>query len=471
MATSDLDLVRATITSLSEQIRRREVSPVEVVEATIERIERLQPVLRSFTTATPDYALAQAKRAEREIARDRYRGPLHGIPYTLKDVIATKGVRTTYGDPRGVDYRPAESATLQRLLEEAGGILIGKVVSEIGRDSSGPVGCRNAWDPTRSPGTSSSGSGSATAASMGLASIGTDTGGSVRHPGSNSNLVGLRPTFGRVSRTGVWHASWSDDLAGPLTKTVEDNAIVLETIGVYDPEDPVSVNEPRYDYRASLGDGIAGVRVGVPVNDWVWKDWLGEEEEAVVRSAISKLEELGAHLSEVSLPLSGESRNRAMGMALASERVVYIEDHFSQEQIDAWPEIHRQLEAGRKHSFADYLHTQQLRSRIKQEATAVLREVDVIAMPTGSTYGDAWDAETAVIRGREVSARSRAVYRNGVASVAGHPALSVPGGFGMGDTLPIGLMLHGRPLEEALLYRVAYAYEQASEWHSRHPDL
>ena len=471
MATSDLDLVRATITSLSEQIRRREVSPVEVVEATIERIERLQPVLLSFTTPTPDYALEQAKRAEREIARGRYRGPLHGIPYTLKDVIATKGVRTTYGDPRGVDYRPAESATLHRLLEEAGGILIGKVVSEIGRDSSGPVGCRNAWDATRSPGTSSSGSGSATAASMGLASIGTDTGGSVRHPGSNSNLVGLRPTFGRVSRTGVWHASWSDDLAGPLTKTVEDNATVLETIGVYDPADPVSVNEPRYDYRASLGDGIAGVRVGVPVDDWVWKDWLGEEEEAVVRTAISKLEELGAHLSEVSLPLSGESRNRAMGMALASERVVYIEDHFSQDQIDAWPEIHRQLEAGRKQSFAGYLHTQQLRARIKQEATAVLREVDVIAMPTGSTYGDAWDAETAVIRGREVSARSRAVYRNGVASVAGHPALSVPCGFGMGDTLPIGLMLHGRPLEEALLYRVAYAYEQATEWHLRHPDL
>lgn len=471
MSPAELDLVTATIAELGMRIRRRELSPVEVIEATNSRIERLQPVLHSFTTPTPDYALERAQRAEHDIARNRYRGPLHGIPFTLKDVIATAGVRTTFGNPRGIDYRPRESATLHRLLEDAGAILVGKVVSEIGRGSGGPVGCRNAWDPTRSPGTSSSGSGSATAASMGLLSIGTDTGGSVRHPGSNSGLVGLRPTFGRVSRHGVWTASWSDDLAGPLTKTVEDNAIVMEAIGVYDPLDPLSINEPAHDLRGPLTDGMRGVRIGVPDDDWVWKDWLSEEEETVVRTAIAKLEELGAHLSTVSLPLGGESRNKAMGMALASERPVYIEDHFTPEQIAEWPEIHAQLGAGRIQPFAEYLHTQQLRARIRQEANAVLCDVDIIAMPTGSSFGDRWDAETTVIRGREVPARSRAVYRNGLASVAGHPALSVPCGFGMNDTLPIGLMLHGRPLEEALLYRVAYAYEQATPWHHRHPGL
>ena len=471
MTAVGLDLSNATITELSEQIRRREISPVEVIEATIERIGRLQPILLSFTTPTPEYALEQAKRAEREIAQNRYRGPLHGIPYTLKDIIATKGVPTTFGNPRGVDYKPPESATIHRLLENAGAILVGKVVSEVGRGSGGPVGCRNAWDPTRSPGTSSSGSGSATAAALGLLSIGTDTGGSVRHPASNSGLVGLRPTFGRISRFGVWAASWSDDIAGPLTRTVEDNAIALETLGVYDAADPLSINEAAFDYRAGLGDAITGIRIGVPVDDWVWKDWLSEEEASVVREAVATLERLGAHLSEVSLPLGGESRNRGMGMSLASERPVYIDDHLTPQQIADWPELHAQLEHGRNQSFADYLHTQQLRARIRQEVTAVLKEVDVIAMPTGSSFGDRWDAETAVIRGRTVQARSRAVYRNGLASVAGHPALSVPCGFGMGDALPIGLMLHGRPLEEALLYRVAYAYEQATEWHRRHPEL
>ena len=468
---SELDLGAATIIELGERIRRRELSPVELIEATNARIERLQPLLHSFVTHCGDYALERARQAEREIAANRYRGPLHGIPYTLKDVIATRGVRTTFGNPRGVDYRPPEQATLHRRLEEAGAILVGKVVSEIGRDTSGPVGCRNAWDPSRSPGTSSSGSGSATAASLGLLSIGTDTGGSVRHPGSNSSLVAMKPTFGRISRHGIWAASWSDDTAGPLTKTVEDNAAALEVIGAYDPLDPLSVNEAASDYRAGLGDSIAGVRIGVPADDWIWRDWLSEEEEEIVRAAIERLGELGAVLSEVRMPLAEHSRNRALGLSLASERPVFIRDHFSEEEIEAWTEIHAQIAAGEAQTFEQYLHTQQFRARITQEANAVLREVDVIAMPTGSTYGDAWDAETSVIRGREVSARSRGVYRNGVASVTGHPAISVPCGFGNGGRWPVGLMLHGRPLEEGLLYRVAHAYEQSADWRLRQPPL
>jgi Asp-tRNA(Asn)/Glu-tRNA(Gln) amidotransferase A subunit family amidase len=425
--------------------------------------------LQCFTTVTPEYALQRARDAEREITGGQYRGPLHGIPYTLKDVIATHGIRTTFGNPQGVDYRPKENATLHTLLEEAGGILVGKVVSEIGRGVTGPVGCRNPWDPTRSPGTSSSGSGAAVAAALGLASIGTDTGGSVRHPASNSGLVGMKATFGRISRCGVWASSWSTDQAGPLTKTVEDNALLLETLGVYDPKDPVSLNQPKYDYRAGLHDGIKGVRVGVPVDDWVWKDWLSEEEETVVRRALGVLEDLGAAVTEVRLPRAAEAR--AILAALASETPVYIDDHFTPEQIGAWPEHRSAITQGRQQPFADYLHAQQQRAFLYQETVAVLQDVDIIAMPTGSTFGDTWDAETVVIRGREVPARSRAVYRNGLASLTGHPVLSVPCGFGLGDTLPIGLMLHGRPLEEALVYRVAYAYEQATEWHMRQPLL
>jgi Asp-tRNA(Asn)/Glu-tRNA(Gln) amidotransferase A subunit family amidase len=199
MSHSTLDLASATITTISQALRQRHLSPVELITATLERIDALQLRLQCFTTVTPEYALHRARQAEQEIGHGRYRGPLHGIPYTLKDVVATHDIRTTFGDPKGVNYRPPASATVHVLLEEAGGILVGKVVSEIGRGSTGPVGCRNAWDLRCSPGTSSSGSGAAVAAALGLASIGTDTGGSVRHPASNSGLVGMKATFGRIS--------------------------------------------------------------------------------------------------------------------------------------------------------------------------------------------------------------------------------------------------------------------------------
>ena len=469
MSMSNIDFNTATIIGLSESLRTGALSPVELVTATLERIDALQPALQCFTTVTPELALRRARDAERDIAKGQYRGPLHGIPYTLKDVVATQGIRTTFGDPKGTDYAPTANATLYSLLDAAGGILVGKVVSEIGRDSLGPVGCRNPWNPQWSPGTSSSGSGTAVAASLGLASIGTDTGGSVRHPASNSGVVGMKATFGRISRFGVWASSWSTDQAGPLTKTVEDNALLLETLGEYDSRDPVSLNEARTAYRANLRAGIKGLRIGVPVDDWVWTDWLSEEEEQVVRDAIQVLEMLGASLVEVHLPRAAEAR--AILSELVSETPVYLDDHFTPEQIEAWPEHHGARERGRAQPFADYLHAQQQRALICQETIAVLKQVDAIAMPTGSTFGDEWNAETVVIRGREQIARSRAVYRNGLASLTGHPALSVPCGFGLNDTFPIGLMVHGRPLEEALLYRIAYAYEQATEWHKRHPPL
>lgn len=470
MSTDYADIVSASIAQTSERLRRRELSPVELTMAILDRINVLQPRLGCFTTLASDYALQRARVAEQEIVHGRYRGPLHGIPYTLKDVVATQGIRTTFGDPKGVDHRPRESATLHTLLEDAGGILLGKVVSEIGRHPTGPVGCRNPWDTHRSPGTSSSGSASAVAASLGYASIGTDTGGSVRHPASNSGLVGMKASFGRVSRFGVWASSWTSDQAGPLTRTVEDNALLLEILGAYDPKDPVSLNLPREAYRAGLRDGIAGVRIGVPVDAWIWKDWLGEEEEAVVRKALDILGSLGASLIDVELPRTAHGRS-ILHVLTASEAQVYLEDHYTPTQLAEWPEWHPRLTQGRSQSFADYLHAQQSRAAICQEVTAVLRQVDVIAMPTGSTFGDDWDAETVVIRGRVAPARSRAVYRNAMASLTGNPEISVPCGFGLNDTFPIGLMLHGRPQQEALLYRVAHAYEQATEWHKRRPPL
>jgi Asp-tRNA(Asn)/Glu-tRNA(Gln) amidotransferase A subunit family amidase len=470
MAKVGLDLDTATITTLGPLIRRKEVSPVEVVEASLQRIQRLQPKLLPFITITAEHAMMRAKQLEGEVLHGRYRGLFHGIPYTLKDVIATRGIKTTWGDPKEVDYKPQESAAIHTLLDDAGGILLGKVVSEIGRASQGVVGCRNAWDPTRSPGTSSSGGGSATAASMGLGSIGTDTGGSVRHPGSNSGLVAFLPTYGRISIFGVHGSAVTTDQAGPITKTVEDNAIMMDILGVYDPRASNSLLEPRYDHRAFLREGIKGVRIGVPVDDWVWKDTLSEEEEEVCRKAVTVLEELGAYVSEVKLPRGGDCRSNLM--STTGPAALYYLDHFTEEQLARWPEAARGDPQGAiREPVEKHLRLLEQRALIKQEANEALATVDLIAMPTGSTYGDAWNEKEVTIRGRKWPARSRATYRNGLASICGHPAASVPCGFGNNGRWPIGIMLHGKPLSEPLLYRVAWAYEQATEWHKRHPDL
>jgi len=463
---SGLNLLSATVEEVGQQIKERQLSPVEVTRACIEQAERLDPTLKMFTTLTPEYALERASYAEKEIMAGHYRGALHGIPYTLKDVIATRGIRTTFGHPRGTDFKPTEHATVHALLEEAGGVLLGKVYSHIGRGDN-PVMCFSPWDPTTSPGTTSSGSASAVASGVGFFSIGTDTGGSVRHPASNCGLVGIKATFGRISRFGVWATSWSTDQAGPITKTVEDSAIVLENLAVFDPKDVVSINLGHTEIRSGIEGGVKGVRIGLPVDEWVWKEWINQDEEDAVRRAVTVLEEAGAEIVEVAIPLAAEARNNS----LAAEGPVWLRDMFSQEVLDEWGELHPQIERGENQTFTDYLHAQQKRMAIRQEIISVLKDVDVVAMPTGNTIGDKWDATTAIIRGITVPARSRAVYLNGLASQTGIPAITVPCGFAKEGRFPVGLQLVGRETEESLLLRVAYAYQAATSWHKKHPSL
>lgn len=461
-----IDFLDITITEASGLIESRRLSPVELTRASLERAEKLDPTLKAFTTMAPEYALQRAKKAEQEIMAGNYRGPLHGIPYTLKDVIATKDIRTTFGHPRLMDFKPKEDATVHTLLEGAGGILLGKVYSHIGRGDT-PVMSFSPWDPQTSPGTSSSGSAAAVAAGIGLFSIGSDTGGSVRHPSSNCGLTGMKATFGRVSRFGVWASSWTSDQAGPLCKTAADCATVMETLACHDPKDLVSLNVPCSRYRASLGRGIDGLKIGVASDAWVWKEWINEDEEEAVRKGIEVLSELGAEIVEVSMPLAAESRNNS----LAAEGLVWLEENFPREVLDEWWELHPQMERGRQQTFAEYLHGQYKRAAIRQELVGILTQVDLVAMPTGNTIGDRWDATTAVIRGRTVPARSRAVYLNGLASQTGVPAMSVPCGFAKGGRFPVGLQLVGKDLGECLLLRVAHTYQQATDWHKKHPTI
>jgi aspartyl-tRNA(Asn)/glutamyl-tRNA(Gln) amidotransferase subunit A len=246
---------------------------------------------------------------------------------------------------------------------------------------------------------------------------------------------------------------------------------MFQALGVYDPQYPISINESPYDYPAGLREGVKGIRIGLPTDEWIWEKWVPEEHEDRVRHAVALLEGMGAHVVPVSLPLAEESRELSESLG---ETESWYEDHASlYENASKWDELQAAIQANRTRrvNIESYVAKARKRLLVKQELVAALKEVDVIAMPTGMTLGDKIGADTTIIRGREVPTRSRGTRLNSLASITGFPALSVPCGFAMGDRLPVGLQLMGRPVEEPLLYRVAYAYEQATEWHLRHPPI
>ena len=304
MNKSEIPFLSAT--QLADLIKSREVSPVEAVEAYLDRIAEVDGQLNSYITVCREEALAAAQEAESEIAGGNYRGPLHGIPVAVKDQLNTRGIRTTGGSSILADNVPDADATVVAKLKDAGSVLLGKLnMSEFASGDAfhHPYGRpRNPWDLTRNPGTSSSGSGAATAAGLCATSIGEDTGGSIRGPATFCGLVGIRPTWGRVSRYGMQGAAWSMDTAGPISRTVEDCAITLEAISGHDPNDPYTWDVPVPDYRAGLTGDIRGLKVGV-VRERVYSDVVDSEVgEAVIR-AIARLGELGADIEELSLPL------------------------------------------------------------------------------------------------------------------------------------------------------------------------
>ena len=463
-----VDLVSATIKGMSRLLQSREVSPVEITQATLDRIDRWNTHLNGYTTVTHDYALKRAREVEHEISRGKYRGPLHGIPYSLKDLIDTQGIRTTYGYSSHDDYIPSESARVYTLMEEAGGILVGKVNCHFRRDV--PVQCFNPWDVTRSPGHSSAGSGLAVAASLGLASIGSDTGGSVRIPAAWSGVVGMRASMGLISRHNLFGPSWSFDQAGPLARTVEDTAILLQVLAGHDPLDPISLFGPVPDYQQALPGGIKGVRVGVI------EDLLGgncnEEVELAVRSAVDVMADLGAVVSNVSIPNLSDVTDMH-NTIVEPESAVYYREVFPKERLDKIdPDMVARLRRGSEISMSEYLGARKKLARLKREVDQLMREVDVIVSPTTLTPPLKIHETKGIItiRGKEVNASSLTLKCTATASDTGLPSISVPCGFTDGR-LPIGLHIMGRSREEGLLLRVAYTYEQSTDWHRWRPPL
>ncbi len=461
------ELTRLSITEAANLIRRKKLSPVELTEACLQRIGRLDARLRAFITVTREEALATAQQAAGAIARGDYKGPLHGIPLALKDLFDTVGVRTTAGSKIMADRVPAEDAEVTARLKAAGAVLLGKLnMHEFAYGATGVNphygATANPWDPTRISGGSSSGSGTAVAAGMTLGALGTDTGGSVRAPSALCGITGLKPTYGRVSRRGVVPLSWALDHVGPMARSAADAALILGVIAGHDPADETSSDEPVPDYAKMLeGRGLKGLRVGVPREHFFAN--VNAEVAAAVRGAISTLEELGSQVSEVSLPHIGEAP-AAVSAIMFTEALTYHRRWLAERPQDYGDDVRGRLEMGLLYPAVSYIDAQRLRSLIVDEwRERVFDRVDVLAVPT--TPVPAPGLEEADLQVTVTLMRLTNPF-----NLLGVPAVSVPCGF-TGGGLPIGLQLVGRWFEEGTVLGAAHAYQQATDWHKRAPPL
>ena len=455
-------------------LRDRRLSPVELVRGYLERIERLDGGLRAYIAVRAEAALAEARDAEAAAVRGDWRGPLHGIPFAVKDQFDAAGMPTTAGSRILAGRVATADATVVARLRAAGGILLGKLnLSEfaLGNTVEFPFGQpRNPWDPERDPGGSSGGSGIAAAAALASVTLGEDTGGSVRSPAGFNGVVGLRPTWGRVSRQGCVALSWSMDAPGPITRTVADCALLTRLIAGRDPADPLTSAQPVPDYAAGLTGDLRGVRVGV-VRELVAGPETAAEVRAAVLAAAGVLTGAGAIVEEISLPLLPLAG--AVFMALADSEGAGAHLAWLRARPGDYDRGTRRrlLTAG---LLPTALYHQALRGRalIRAQLRAALARVDLLLSPTAPRVAARIaDMRAPIASAADAGARffTRRSYTT-PASLAGIPALSVPCGFSS-DGMPIGLHLAARPFAEGLLLRAAHAYEEATAWHRRRPAI
>ncbi|GIX49649.1 MAG: glutamyl-tRNA(Gln) amidotransferase subunit A [Candidatus Tectimicrobiota bacterium] len=464
------ELTRFTIAELAPRLQRREVSPVEVTQAHLERIARENDRLRAYLTVLPERALAAARRAEAEIARGQYRGPLHGIPVAVKDLFAIRGVRMTCGSQILAQHVAQQQATVVQRLEDAGAVLLGTLnLHEFawGATSINPhygTPC-NPWDPTRLPGGSSGGSAVATRAGLAMATLGTDTGGSVRIPAALCGVVGLKPTYGRVSRHGVFPLCWSLDHPGPLTRSVTDAALVLQAIAGHDPADPTTRRLPVPDYAGALRGEVRGLRLGVPRPFFF--EQLDEQVARAVEAALAVLRELGVTCVDLDLPLMRDVPGASLAIMVTEAYAVH-EAWLRTRPQDYGADVRLRLALGSTVLGAHYLKAQRFRALLCQEVGEALRRVDALATPTTLLPAPRLDEPVVRLGGSEVVVAANLARFTRPFNLTGLPALSLPCGFS-NEGLPIGLQLAGRPFDEATILRLAYAYEQHTSWHRRWP--
>jgi len=458
---------------LASLIKSREVSPVEATEAYLERIPQIDPKLNSYITVTADRAMADARQAELEIVDGKYRGPMHGMPTAVKDQVYTKGILTTGGSTILKDFVPDEDATVMTKLNEAGAVLLGKLnMSEfaMGDAFEHPYGRpHNPWDLSRNPGTSSSGSGAATAAFLCATSLGEDTGGSIRGPASFCGLVGIRPSWGRVSRHGVLGASWSMDQVGPISRTVSDCAITLAAIAGHDPKDRSTWDVPVPDYLAALAGGMSGLKVGV-ITERIEGESVDSQVSELVAKAVAQLGELGASIVEIDIPLMAQSAAISTAVTYGDVSGVHregIENNLHEYDYN----IQLRLLTGAILPAQAHQKAVRLRHMLRQQILDALEKVDVLVMPTSSIPASPIP-EKAGVESKEAFLEMLGGRRSFTApfNLASVPALSINCGF-TSEGLPVGLQIAGKPFDESMVFRVAYAYEQATDWQSRRPPV
>jgi aspartyl-tRNA(Asn)/glutamyl-tRNA(Gln) amidotransferase subunit A len=452
----------ATISDLAHRLRRREVSPVEITVTCLERIEKLNPALNAFITVMAESALAEARAAEAEILRGEWRGPLHGIPVALKDLIDTAGLRTTAASALHKDRIPAQDAEVVRRLRLAGAVIVGKNnLHEFAYGGSSLVSyygdVHNPWDAGRIAGGSSGGSAAAVVAGMACAAIGTDTAGSIREPAALCGCVGIKPTFGRVSSRGVIPLSWSLDHVGPLATTVADAAIVLQAIAGYDAADLTSADVPVTDYVAALGEDARSLRVGVP-RAYFFDD-LDAEVASALDHALRGIYTLVSRVQEVHLEVPTDRTVQA------AESYAYHAENVSMKPKLYQAETLRRIRTGEKISAAEYIERRRELEAERRNISRVFADVDVLVTPTMPIPAPAiadLKANPEALRPAEL----KLLRNTRPFNVWGLPAISVPCGFTEGG-LPIGLQIAGPPWREDWVLRLAHAYEQATAWHKR----
>ena len=465
MEKSELPFLSAA--ELSGLIASREVSPVDATEAYLDRIDDLDFKFNAYLTVTRDMALAAAQEAEREITAGNHRGPMHGVPVAVKDQFLSAGVRSTGGSRILGDYVPEEDATVIANLKNAGAVLLGKTnltefaITGFSHRYSTP---RNPWDLNTYAGGSSSGSGAATGAFLCATSLGEDTGGSIRFPATWCGLVGLRPTWGLVSRYGVMRGVWTMDTVGPISRTVEDAAITLGAIAGHDPKDGHTSNAPVPDYQAALGGGVEGLRIGV-VTEQMDSELVDADVRDVVGRAVTVLGELGATVEEVSLPLSttaGPISGALLAVEPANNHAKWMRDNLS----DYGHDVRILLQTGSVMPASYYNKALKIRELIRRQVLEALGNYDALVFPTSGRGAQPVEDDPPVTS-KETSSRLPFLLTR-LFNLASCPAMSIPCGFD-DRGMPVGLQIGGKPFSEETLFRIGYAYERATDWHNRRP--
>ena len=464
------DLTALSLSEASELVRRRKVSPVELTRACLARIEQVNPVLNAFITITGDLALAQARTAETEVQRGRWRGPLHGIPIALKDLFDTEGIKTTAGSALYKDRIPSQDAEVVRRLKAAGAVLVGKTnMVEFAYGGNATVSyfgaVHNPWSLERNPGGSSSGSAAAVSAKLCYGALGSDTAGSVRQPAAVCGIVGLKPTFGLVSNRGVVPLSWSCDHVGPLTRTVEDNALMLQVIAGYDPADTSSVRMQVPPYQSALRRSTSAIRVGVP-REFFFDD-LDPEFAAAMNTALVVLEQITTSVKDVVLPSPAREQESIRTAVRAAEAYLYHRDTVSRTPELYQPETLLRIRSGADVTAAAYIQGRLDLARARRVIEQIFDTVDVLVTPT-IPLAPPTLAELGIDVDTSLRLGGPFIRNTSPFNVYGIPAISVPCGF-TASGLPIGLQISGPSGGEAIVLQLAAAYQRATDWHKRQP--